>query len=172
VNRVNVGAFSGKEALVEMRVHVETWIRAPAGACFDAARDLDLHVTSLSHTSEQAVAGKMSGLIGMGETVTWQGRHFGIKQHFTSKITAFDPPNYFQDTMQHGAFASFVHDHYFVARDGGTLMRDVVEFTAPLGLIGRLVEALVLHRYLRRLLTVRATIIKETVEMTQSRSTA
>ena len=144
-----------------MRVVVETWIRAPLEACFDAARDLDLHVKSLSHTNERAVAGRMSGLIELGETVTWRGRHFGITQHFTSKITAFDRPKYFQDSMQRGAFASFVHDHYFAPRDGGTVMTDVLEFTAPFGVIGRVVERFVLRRYLERLLTDRARAIRD-----------
>lgn len=147
-----------------MRVVVETWIRAPLEACFDAARDLDLHVKSLSHTNERAVAGRMSGLIELGETVTWRGRHFGLTQHFTSKITAFDRPKYFQDSMQRGAFASFVHDHYFTPRDGGTVMTDVLEFKAPFGVIGRVVERFVLRRYLEKLLTDRAKTIREAAQ--------
>ena len=38
-----------------------------------------------------AVGGRTSGLIGLGEEVTWRARHFGVTQHLTSKITAFDP---------------------------------------------------------------------------------
>ena len=147
-----------------MRVTVETWIDAPMPQCFDAARDLDLHVRSLAHTNEVAVAGRTSGLIGMGEEVTWRGRHFGITQHFTSKITAFDPPFYFQDSMQRGAFRSFVHDHHFSESNGGTRMTDVLDFTAPFGLLGWMVESLVLRRYLERLLISRGQVIKEACE--------
>lgn len=145
-------------------VVVETWIRAPRERCFDAARDLDLHRTSLAHTNETAVAGRTSGLIELGEEVTWRARHFGVMQHFTSKITAFDRPRYFQDSMQRGAFRSFVHDHFFTARDGGTDMKDVLVFSAPLGILGRIAETLFLQRYLRRLLTARASAIKEALE--------
>ncbi len=147
-----------------MRVTVDTWIDAPEQECFDAARDLDLHVQSLAHTNEQAVGGRMSGLIGDGEEVTWRARHFAVTQHFTSKITAFAPPSYFQDTMQRGAFRSFVHDHYFTPCDGGTKMTDVLEFTAPFGLLGRLAENLILRRYLERLLRSRAAVIKRAAE--------
>ena len=146
---------------------VETWIAAPRQRCFDAARDLDLHVTSLSYTNEQAVSGRTSGLIELGEEVTWRARHFGVYQHFTSKITAFEPPGYFQDTMQRGAFKSFVHDHFFSAGvEGGTTMKDVLEFSAPLGVIGRITEKLVLRAYLERLLAARAAVIKNAVERT------
>ena len=146
------------------RIIIETTIRAPIERCFDAARDLDLHVRSLAHTNETAVAGRTSGLIGLGETVTWRARHFGIRQHFTSKITAFDSPRYFQDTMQRGAFRSFVHDHYFEERDGITTMKDVLDFSAPLGILGLIAETLVLRRYLERMLTQRAAVIRDAVE--------
>ena len=91
-------------------ITIHTLIAAPIERCFDAARDLDLHVRTLAHTGEVAVAGRTSGLIESGESVTWRGRHFGVTQHFTSRITAYDRPRYFQDSMQEGAFRSFVHD--------------------------------------------------------------
>ena len=147
-------------------VTVETCIRAPLQRCFDAARDLDLHVQSLAHTGEVAVGGRTSGLIGMGEEVTWRGRHFGVRQHFTSKITAFDPPRHFQDSMQRGAFRLFVHDHFFSESGDGTTMVDVLLFAAPLGILGRITEKLVLRRYLTRLLTARAVVIKAAAEGT------
>ena len=147
-----------------MRLTIETSIKAEARYCFDAARDLDLHVKSLARTGERAVAGRRSGLIGLGEHVVWRARHFGITQHFTSKITAMDAPVYFQDSMQRGAFRSFVHDHFFISCDGTTMMKDVVEFSAPFGFLGRIVEKLVLRRYLEQLLTSRAQVIKAAAE--------
>lgn len=143
---------------------VEIWIAAPPERVFDAARDLDLHVRAFAHTHERAVGGKTSGLIGDGEEVTWRARHFGVMQHFTSRITAFDPPHYFQDAMQRGAFRSFVHDHLFVRERDGTKMIDLLDFAAPLGFLGRIAERLFLRRYLERLLQGRAALIKEVAE--------
>ncbi|MFL6246796.1 MAG: SRPBCC family protein [Thermoanaerobaculia bacterium] len=145
-------------------VTIESWIDAPIERCFDAARDLDLHVTSMQHTNERAVAGKTTGLIELGEDVTWRGRHFGVTQHFTSRITAFERPHHFRDEMQRGAFHSFVHDHYFVAENGGTKMTDVLVFAAPLGVLGVFAEKLFLRRYLERLLTTRNEAIREALE--------
>ena len=95
------------------RIKIETEIRATPGRCFDLSRDLDLHLRSLAHTAERAVAGKTSGLIGLGEEVTWRGRHFGIVHEHTSRITSFDRPRHFRDEMVRGRFKSFCHDHYF-----------------------------------------------------------
>src|SRR5713226_3268110 len=125
-------------------LRLETWIAAPMQRCFDAARDLDLHVKSVAHTNERAVGGRTSGLIEMGEEVTWRARHFGITQHFTSRITAFDRPRYFQDSMQRGAFKSFVHDHRFESENGRTKMIDFLTVVAPLGILRRIAENAVL----------------------------
>ena len=145
-------------------IRIELWIAAPIERCFDAARDLDLHVKSMAHTNERAVAGRTSGLIELGEEVTWRARHLGITQHFTSKITAFDRPHHFRDEMQRGAFRSFVHDHFFEADGDRTKMIDVLHFSAPLGILGRLAEKLFLRRYMTRLLTERATVIQSSLQ--------
>jgi ligand-binding SRPBCC domain-containing protein len=145
-------------------VEVVTEVKAPAARCFDLARDLDLHVRSMAGTGERAVAGRTSGLIGPGEEVTWEARHLGVTQRFTSRITGFDPPSYFRDEMVRGAFKSFVHDHHFGEQGGRTKMRDVVRFESPCGVLGRLVDRLFMAGYLRRLLARRSAAIKIAAE--------
>jgi ligand-binding SRPBCC domain-containing protein len=142
-------------------------VRASPERCFDASRDLDLHLSSMVHTDERAVAGRTSGLIALGEEVTWEGRHFGIRQRFTSRITGFDRPRWFQDSMVHGAFHSFVHDHRFEAVPEGTRMTDVLTFRSPLGFLGALVDRLVMTSYLRRLLTTRNQALQAALESRQ-----
>ncbi len=66
--------------------------------------------------------------------------------------------------MLRGMFKCFAHDHYFEATDGGTLMRDVLRFAAPLGPLGWLAETLVLRRYLTGFLMERNTLIKQVAE--------
>jgi len=145
-------------------ITIVTPVRASVERCFDASRDLDLHLESMGHTGERAVGGKTSGLIALGEQVTWEARHFGIRQRFTSKITAFDRPRYFQDSMVKGAFHSFVHDHYFEPAADGTVMKDVLTFRSPLGPLGALVDRLVMSSYLRKLLTTRNAVLKAILE--------
>ena len=148
-----------------MKITLETSIAAPPARCFDLSRDLDLHVRSMERTGERAVAGRTSGLLGEGEEVTWEGRHFGVRLRHTSRITRFDPPRYFRDSMVRGRFARFEHDHYFEPKDAGTLMRDVLEFESPFGALGRLVDYLVLGDYLRKLLEERSRVIKAAAEL-------
>ena len=146
------------------RLHLETVIAAPVERCFDLSRSIDLHLSSTEGTGERAIAGVTSGLIGSGQTVTWKARFYGLSPTHTTVISAFDPPRYFQDSMARGWFHSYCHDHYFIPQDGGTLMRDKVEFSAPLGILGRAVERLVLERYLRTLIERRNRHIKQVAE--------
>src|SRR5215475_12101811 len=123
---------------------IVTVIAAPIEVCFDLARDIDFHTRSLEGTEERAVAGCTSGLIGLGETVTWEARHLGVRQRLTVEVTAFDRPNYFRDVMTAGAFRSFAHDHRFQVQGSCTVMTDEVEFHSPLGPLGWLVDRLFL----------------------------
>jgi ligand-binding SRPBCC domain-containing protein len=144
-----------------------TIIRAPVERCFDLARSVEVHLAGNVHWGESAVAlaGVTSGLVGMGQRVTWRARHFGVRQNLTSEITAFEPPAYFQDTMIHGAFRFMQHDHFFRSLPSGeTEMKDVFRFAAPLPLLGRVAEAVVLRRYMKALLHERNAAIQRIAE--------
>lgn len=146
------------------KIELLTEFIAPIEKVFDLARSIDLHMESTKQTGEKAVAGKTTGLIEAGETVTWRAKHFGIWQTLTSKITAFDRPNLFVDEMVQGAFTSFRHEHHFTNVDDRTLMKDVFVFESPLGMLGRSVNWLILTRYMTKLLKERNRVIKEAVE--------
>jgi hypothetical protein len=79
------------------RFILTTHIKAPIEVCFDLARSIDLHLETMQHTSEIAIAGVTSGLIRLDETVTWKARHFGIMMKLTSKITECSSPEIFAD---------------------------------------------------------------------------
>ncbi|HEX6806485.1 MAG TPA: SRPBCC family protein [Gemmatimonadaceae bacterium] len=146
-------------------IELITHITAPLDRCFDLSRSIELHQRSLDSSGERAVAGVTAGLIGLGETVTWEARHFGVRQRLTTRITAFDRPRHFRDSMVAGAFRRFDHDHWFDPADGGgTLVRDVFDFDAPLALLGRIAEKTFLTRYMRRLLTDRNAVIQRAAE--------
>ena len=148
------------------KIELLTEINAPIENVFNLARSIDMHMESTKQTGEKAIAGKTSGLIELGETVTWRAKHFGIRQTLTSKITEFDRPNYFVDEMIKGAFKSFRHEHHFSASNGKTLMKDVFVFESPLGVLGGLFNWLVLTRYMKSLLEERNRVIKDAVERT------
>jgi len=145
-------------------IELSTFIAAPPERVFDLARSIDLHRLSMERSREEAVAGRTSGLIGPGETVTWRAWHFGVRQRLAVRITGYERPRWFRDELVRGVFATMVHDHHFGPVDGGTEMRDVFRFGAPAGPLGRLIETLLLERYMTRLLEDRNAAIKAAAE--------
>lgn len=150
------------------RIELSTRVFAPRGRVFDLARSVDAHVASTPGTDERPLdvdGGKTSGLMALGDQVTWRARHLGILQELTSKIVRYDRPGHFRDSMVRGAFAGFDHDHYFDDDGaGGTLVRDVFVFRSPFGPLGRLAEIVLLDRYMRRFLEQRARTLKALAE--------
>lgn len=145
-------------------IRLSTTIHAPIERCFNLSRSIELHISSTSQTNEKAIAGVTSGLIGLNETVTWRAKHFGIYQTLTTKITAYHFPFSFTDEMTKGAFKSMTHQHLFGHNNGVTIMKDVFEFEAPLGWLGKLVSRFILLPYLRRLLDKRNEEIRRAAE--------
>ncbi|TLS52548.1 SRPBCC family protein [Paenibacillus antri] len=150
-----------------IRVETSIVVDAPIETIFDLARDIDVHTRTVwKHTKERAVAGRTSGKIERGETVTFQATHLGVRQKLTSEIVEFDRPRRFVDRMVRGAFKSMRHEHDFVQIGGGaqTLMKDTLTFSAPLGPLGRLVERIILRRYMTRFLEDRNRALKKLAE--------
>jgi ligand-binding SRPBCC domain-containing protein len=135
----------------------------PVERLFNLARSIDAHVESQRTSGERAVAGVTSGLIGEGQEVTWRARHFGIPLTMTSRITCLDFPRSFADEQVKGPFKAFRHVHEFTATATGSMMVDRVEFTAPLGVLGRAVERLFLALYLERLIARRGRFLADGV---------
>ncbi|MBC7913322.1 MAG: SRPBCC family protein [Pyrinomonadaceae bacterium] len=143
-----------------------TKIYATPEACFDLARSIDLHLDTMKHTGETAIAGVTSGLIGLNETVTWKARHFGVVMTLTSKITECSSPEIFADEMVAGPFKMMKHRHVFEQKDGYTLMTDKFEYESPLGILGKLADALFLRKYMQHLIEHRNLVIKQKAEST------
>lgn len=103
-------------------------------------------------------------MIELGETVTWEAVHFGVRQRLTSKITVCDRPRHLQDVMVTGVFAGFTHDHFLSETETGTLMKDDFDYRSPLGPLGSLADLLFLEAYMTKLLAERNAVIKRFAE--------
>lgn len=137
------------------RIELATLLPATPERCFELSLSVDAHTASMADSGERAVAGVTSGVMGLGDTVTWRARHFGVRFTMTSAITAYESPHRFVDEQVSGPFRRWWHEHRFEETAAGTRMVDLVEFESPAGPIGRLADALFLTRYMTRLLDQR-----------------
>lgn len=145
-------------------IRLKTCINAAIELVFDLSRSVDLHQLSTAQTGEKVVGGRKTGLIEMGESVSWEGRHLGVRQRLTSRITSFDRPDYFVDEMVRGAFKSFRHEHMFIQKGDFTIMTDIFSYEVPFGVLGRAANYLFLYNYMEDLLLKRNEVIKEYAE--------
>ncbi|GLR18353.1 hypothetical protein GCM10007940_29690 [Portibacter lacus] len=80
------------------------------------------------------------------------------------KITAYESPHYFVDEMLEGSFKFMKHKHEFKVSGKDTIMIDTFSFSSPLGILGRIVDDLILKKYMTKFLLERNEMIKEFAE--------
>lgn len=145
-------------------IKLQTLIKANRNIVFDLSRSIDLQSKFVTGSNEKAIAGRTSGLIELDETVTYRGKHLGVWQNLTSRVTEFDRPHFFTDEMEKGAFKYLRHEHYFHHSEEGTTMKDFFHFQSPLGVLGKLANTLFLKSYMTNFLKNRNKVIKEFAE--------
>ncbi|MBW5422277.1 cyclase [Streptomyces sp. BG9H] len=144
---------------------VVTAVAAPPGQVFAVCLDVEAHTRSMTDSSERAVGGKTRGELALGDTVTFQARHLGLTWRLKARITCYDRPRCFVDEQESGPFKRWRHAHHFEPDGaGGTIMRDVIDFASPLGSVGRIVDGLLLRRYMRRLISIRNAYLASTFD--------
>ncbi|MEU0690670.1 SRPBCC family protein [Streptomyces uncialis] len=142
-----------------------THIAASPALVFDLSLDVDLHTASMARSGERIIGGVRTGCMALGDHVTWEARHFGIKWRMTSRISAYERPGGFVDEQVNGPFRQWHHTHRFVPDGrGGTVMHDEIRFAAPFGLVGAAVETVALARYMRNLIEARNVHVKQRAE--------
>jgi ligand-binding SRPBCC domain-containing protein len=146
-------------------IEVVSVVDALPAEVFDLELDVDVHTRSLHASRETATTSTGRRQLLLGDEVTFQARHFGLRWRMTSRITAYERPSYFVDEQTQGPFRLLRHEHYFKDFGGrGTQMTDRMTIGVPLGRLGTIVTRLALAPYLKRLLKQRAIHIRSLAE--------
>ena len=147
-------------------IHLTTFIAAPAERVFDLSRSVALHKRSMEKYGEQAINGKTSGLMELGETVTWKAKHIFKERFLTVKITALQRPYSFIDEQVKGDFKMMKHEHFFKPVYNGTIMIDQFHFDIATP-FGHLINTFYLTKYMTKMLEERNEHLKMIAEGTQ-----
>ncbi|WP_299210052.1 SRPBCC family protein [uncultured Dokdonia sp.] len=143
---------------------LHTEIQTTTEKAFQLSLDIDFHKKTASQTQEEAIAGITSGIIKYNETVTWRGKHFGVFLTHTSQITAYEAPTYFVDEMIKGNFKSFRHQHFFEQKENTVHMKDIITYSTPYGIFGKLFDSLLLKKHLTDFIKNRNQTLKTALE--------
>lgn len=66
-----------------------------------------------------------------GILIDYQLRVRGLPLRWRTRINVWQPPYRFVDEQIRGPYQRWIHEHMFEARDGGTVVRDKVEYAMP-----------------------------------------
>jgi ligand-binding SRPBCC domain-containing protein len=141
------------------RIYRRTHIAAPGERVFDLARHVEAHVATMP--DERALGA--TGLLELGDRVTFRQRQFGVPFELTAEVVALDRSRSFRDEQVEGVFGALVHQHTFERDAEATVMVDDVRFEPPFGRLGALAEP-VARRRLGRLVDYHATALKRLAE--------
>jgi ligand-binding SRPBCC domain-containing protein len=90
-----------------------------------------------------------------GTLIDYELRLYGVKFKWKTRIEGFQPPHFFVDAQLKGPYRQWVHRHTFEEVQGGTLMRDRVEYALSLGPLGALAHALMVRRSVEKIFAFR-----------------
>ena len=80
--------------------------------------------------------------IEQGTEIRYRLKLHGISINWRTRIRKWDPPYCFIDFQESGPYRLWHHTHRFEAHGERTRMVDVVRYTLPFGILGRVVHAL------------------------------
>jgi ligand-binding SRPBCC domain-containing protein len=78
-----------------------------------------------------------------------------IPLNWKTQISVWEPPYRFVDRQLRGPYRQWVHEHTFEQKDGGTLMRDRVDYAVPGWVLEPLVNAWVVAPDIKRIFDYR-----------------
>jgi ligand-binding SRPBCC domain-containing protein len=97
----------------------------------------------------------------VGTLIDYKLRVHGFPVKWRTRIENWNPPHEFVDLQLKGPYKLWHHTHRFIASRGGTLIMDDVRYGLPFGLLGRLVNRLMVSRDVAKIFDYRAEKIRE-----------
>lgn len=102
--------------------------------------------------------------MGVGTLIDYRLHVHRVPIRWTSRIEEWEPGRGFVDRQVRGPYRLWHHRHAFAAQDGGTFVRDEVDYALPLGRLGELAHPLFVRRDLDRIFAYRHRAAAEQLE--------
>lgn len=84
-----------------------------------------------------------------------------IPTNWVTEITHIRDKSYFVDEQRVGPYALWHHQHIIIPHKNGVLMKDIVSYQPPFGLLGRMANALVIKNKLNEIFDFRTKALEE-----------
>jgi len=90
-----------------------------------------------------------------GTLIEYRLRYRAIPIYWKTEIAVWEPPHRFVDQQLKGPYRQWIHEHTFEEKEGGTLMRDRVDYAVPGWILEPLVNALIVQPDIERIFAYR-----------------
>lgn len=88
----------------------------------------------------------------------------GIKMTWLTEITHVEDLHYFVDEQRIGPYRLWHHQHFIEPIEGGVLMKDIVTYAPPFGILGNLANYFIIQRKLKEIFDFRTIAMKKHFE--------
>jgi ligand-binding SRPBCC domain-containing protein len=143
------GAGGSVSAMADHVLETRVWLARPRPQVFAFFAD----PANLARVSPPALRLRLltpGVTLAAGAVLDFRIVWLGLPLRWRTYIREFDPPYRFVDVQVRGPWARWEHRHQFLEEDGGTWIEDRVTYRLPLGPIGHVLHAAVVHRQIRR----------------------
>lgn len=86
---------------------------------------------------------------------------FGIKTDWVTEITHIREKEFFVDEQRVGPYLLWHHQHMLKSINNGVLMKDIVTYEPPLGIIGSIVNSVIIKNKLNEIFDYRKVAIEQ-----------
>jgi uncharacterized protein len=93
--------------------------------------------------------------MGQGVEIDYEIRWQNLPMKWKTVISEYQPPFYFVDEQLKGPYKLWRHVHEFAETAHGTIVSDRVDYTLPLGPLGRVAHSLIVGRQLKAIFEYR-----------------
>ena len=84
-----------------------------------------------------------------------------FKTTWVTEITHVEPQNFFADKQLYGPYELWHHKHFFKEIDGGVQIIDIVDYVPPLGILGRIMNPIIIKPRILKIFEYRKNKVEE-----------
>ena len=85
----------------------------------------------------------------------------GIKLNWVTEITHIKDKNYFVDEQRSGPYKMWHHEHILEETNDGIIMKDIISYIPPYGIIGLILNKLFIKKQVREIFQYRTKVLDD-----------
>lgn len=139
----------------------ELWVPRPIDEVFDFFADAaNLNQITPAWVCFEILT-ELPIAMNVGTLIDYRIKIRGIPVRWQTEITAWDPPFRFVDEQRRGPYRRWHHEHTFIEQDGGTIIRDVVDYAVTGWIFEPLIHKTLVQPDVKRIFEHRTAVMRQ-----------